>query len=352
MDSGIKDERTAAQRRRDDPLCMGVVVGRFEEAGALQPDGSYKTYDVTVRDVCRILKCKRSFFDSCLRHHLPYVYRVTRVGSKLNYRGGDLATLLDRCSTVEQRSKRIAFEIVLSPDERRTWRRWMMRVAERQRGLEKQLEREIKELEAKVKDGKLSDAGCRFERMALEKAAIDATAALTRLARGVAELACECRGLSVARSTRRTGARWVALAGDVRDEAMRKVMRGKGNTVTSLADWGDTDEEWHRRLFCNGAARVTVAIPKRDGSLAERVLYVDDPDPDPEPTAEDGRCDIAVTLQASSWLDSDLRAAARSDGWLEPLGDLGGGSIGATEMCDALGLPVDKVEAMIRSALD
>ena len=44
-------------------------------------------------------------------------------------------------------------------------------------------------------------------------------------------------------------------------------------TISSLKNYGDSDEEMYRDLFLSGATRIELAIPDKDGCFSEKVYY-------------------------------------------------------------------------------
>lgn len=311
---------TAAQARREDPMCRGVVASWDGFAPELSG------YNMTVRDVCQALKCTRSFFDRSVRHLLPYIYNAARARDddlaafglpKLNYREEDFTDMLDRFSTVEQRSKPVEFELVLAPEERLAWRRWRLHV-----------------------DKQAADARNSF----IKEAAV-AAAKIESAPGRAARLICAQRGLRVLSATKRSEAEWTPLAGEARGDAIGAVARGDGDTVSSLADWGDPDELWHRRLFAEGRARVTVELPKADGTIARRVLYVHDPRPVPKLPGDHFRDESVVLVDPAEWERSGAAASMRADrAWAKSAGGVKRSErLGTAGLCEALGIPEEEM---------
>ena len=240
-------------RPAEDPALVRLPKGREYVYNAVEGG-----FDVTVRGICRALKCSRGFVDEHVREHVPHIYVGPRIGRELafaNITSDQGSTLYDRRSLdamvaagrVTRRTRLVWVTDAIEPESLGEAIGILVRVS-RLEGAGQDEAYEAYKLLGKLEDLVLDHALPGW-RPALESARWD---------------------------TSRARASWVD-AGDEAPSTLSK-LRGWG-TPASMRSWGDTDESVQRMIWRRAMARLEIALP--DGT--RRVLYGPEPDPAPVP---------------------------------------------------------------------
>ena len=248
-------------RTINNPMLVSFDELPVEKRWAACLDALENKYTLTFKDMCRILKCNRSWASKYLKPHIHYIYVSNGAGKRANYlRAANI--ILDRKMTETTWYSKTEFVDFIRQHLTDVTRQTINIPIE-------ELIREDKINEFKDKFITYQEMVKMFEKNFDEKEYLKVLEERNKIIR---ECATE-RGLKMWLDAptpyKRTESCAVQCSLD--DIDIYQLM-----AVHDLKDYGDSDEEIYRDLFRRGCYRLVLKIPDENGVISEKIYYLED----------------------------------------------------------------------------
>lgn len=247
LDTTEQDKVNSKKKRAEDPMLVST------EGWSLQTyrDMTEYVYSLGYKQICRYLKCSRPWLHRFIRPNIHHIYVHQNIKNRIHiesqscYNTQELIDFLkDHIASCQRRSIWIPLEILVPETKQKAWEEAINLIFEEEKNKPENPFSDPEEEERNLFNEIVKATG-RFVPKKFK----------TLLSDGIVY------------ETRRTKAPWVDVPKDIFDiESLE--------SVHSLRDYGDADEEIYRQLFAEGYTRIVICVPDKDGILSEKVYYM------------------------------------------------------------------------------